>query len=105
MCIRDRGPLLDAYVRYGGYTSDALYPTSTAADVGDGRGRTFRTQTAQVWWTSTTGGRVVPRGLLQMYLAQGGPGGSLGYPNGDVQRLSGGALRQSFERGTLTYTP
>ena len=99
------GPLLDAYVRYGGYTSDALYPTTTAADVGDGRGRTFQTQTAQVWWTSSTGGRVVPRGLLQLYRDRGGPGGSLGYPNGDVQRLSGGSLRQSFEGGTLTYTP
>ena len=69
------GPLLDAYVRYGGYTSDALYPTTTAADVGDGRGRTFQTQTAQVWWTSTTGGRVVPGACSSSTATGAGPVG------------------------------
>lgn len=98
------GPLLDAYVDYGGPTSDAGYPTSDRAAVGDGRGTTFRTENAAVWETSTTGAHVVPALILTQYEQQGGPTGSLGYPTGDVERLAGGTLRQQFENGTLTAT-
>lgn len=99
------GPVLDAYLAYGGYQSDAGYPTGDRVAVGDGRGATFTTETAQVWWTSSTGAHVVPAPILGEYRSRGGPRGALGYPTGPMQRLSGGGVRQSFENGTIGEEP
>ena len=99
------GPVLDAYLAHGGYASDAGYPTSDRTDVGDGRGTTFTTERAQVWATSTSGAWVVAPPILGPYRAQGGPGGSLGYPVGPPQRLSDGTVRQSFEGGNIGGDP
>ncbi len=99
------GGLLDAYLTYGGYQSDAGYPTSDRTAVGDGRGVTFTTQTAQVWGTSTTASWVVPAPILGQYLAQGGPGGALGYPVAASQRLGDGTYRQDFENGSIGQEP
>ncbi|HYI61035.1 MAG TPA: DUF4214 domain-containing protein [Acidimicrobiales bacterium] len=98
------GPLLDAYLRYGGWESDAGYPTSDRANVGDGRGTTFTTERAQVWSTPTTGAHLVPEAVLVAYRGRGGPAGDLGYPTGDVTRPSTGTYRQEFEHGVLTAT-
>ena len=99
------GGLLDAYLAYGGYQSDAGYPTSDRQSVGDDRGVTFTTQTAQVWGTSTTGSWLVPAPILGQYRDQGGPGGALGYPTGPSQRLSDGSYRQDFENGSIGQDP
>ncbi len=99
------GGLLDAYIDYGGWASDAGYPTSDRTDVGDGRGVTFTTERAQVWGTSTTGSWVVPGPVLGPYRARGGPQGSLGYPVGAAQRLADGTYRQDFENGSIGQDP
>lgn len=99
------GDVLDAYLTYGGPTSGAGFPTSDRADVGEGRGVTFTTETAQVWGTPTTGSWLVPAPILSAYRAQGGPGGALGYPVAASQRLSDGTYRQDFENGSIGQDP
>lgn len=99
------GAPLEAYLADGGPTSGAGFPTSDRTDVGDGRGTTFTTETAQVWGTPTTGSWLVPAPILSQYRSQGGPTGSLGYPIAASQRLSDGTYRQDFENGAIGGDP
>jgi len=96
------GAVLKGYLDYGGWQTDAGYPTTDRLAVGDGRGYTATFEGGKSFATSTTGGHFVPRRILTQYEAQGGPGGSLRYPVAMVERLAGGVLRQRFEGGTLT---
>ena len=43
--------------------------------------------------------------ILGLYLAGGGPSGSLGLPTGEETVLSSGDHRQAFEGGSIQYTP
>lgn len=99
------GDLLDAYIDAGGYGSALGYPTSDRTPVGDDRGATFTTQTAQAWSTSTTGAWVVPAQILGPYRSRGGPQGALGYPVAAAHRLPDGTYRQDFENGAIGADP
>jgi SpoIID/LytB domain protein len=56
----------------------------------------------RIWHKSGVGAHEVHGKVLAYYLQTGGANGSLGFPTSDVQHLSGGATRSSFEHGTVT---
>ena len=42
--------------------------------------------------------------LLDFFLSKGGPGGNLGFPTTDLQTLSSGATKATFEHGRVKCT-
>jgi uncharacterized protein (TIGR03437 family) len=43
--------------------------------------------------------------VYDLYVANGGPTGFLGYPTGEARSLANGNFRQAFEGGTIEYAP
>lgn len=66
-------------------------------------GRVHDFQTGSIYWSSTTGARLVTRLGLTKYRELGAEAGALGYPVGDEQWGLGG-MSQMFEHGFLTST-
>src|SRR5665811_1195421 len=62
-------------------------------------------QNGRVYWSLTTGSRVVNGGIYTMYMEVGGPAGLLGLPITDEYpiALPGGAARSAFQHGFITW--
>ncbi len=71
-------------------------------DVPGGRAQDFRG--GRVYWSPSTGAREVHGGVLERYLALGGPGGALGLPTSDETAAPGGA-GNTFTGGDLWWSP
>lgn len=70
-------------------------PTADAVDE-PGGGKSMPFERGTVYWSPTTGAKVVRGALLQTYLDEGGPGGGLGYPVGD-ETVEGARVFSEFE--------
>ena len=76
-------------------------------------GRVCRYQHGNIYWCSATGARFVRGGILNLYLANGGPGTNpntgardLGYPTSDEEFLPGRTIPHNrFEWGAIYWTP
>jgi LGFP repeat/Calcineurin-like phosphoesterase len=76
-------------------------------------GRVRRYQHGNIYWCSATGAHFVRGGILNLYLANGGPGTNpntgardLGYPTSDEEFLPGTTIPHSlFEWGAIYWTP
>jgi LGFP repeat len=76
-------------------------------------GRVRRYQHGNIYWCSATGAHFVRGGILNLYLANGGPGTNpntgardLGYPRSDEEFLPGTSIPHNrFEWGAIYWTP
>ncbi len=76
-------------------------------------GRVRKYERGHIYWCSATGAHEVHGGILDLYLAHGGPGANpntggrdLGYPAGDEELISGTSIPCSrFEWGAIYWTP
>ncbi len=96
---------LGAITVLGAATSAETSVTSPTAVVA-----TAQTFTGGALYNITSGtlsGRLfaVLQPIYNVYVAGGGPTGSLGLPTGDETTLANGRKRQNFERGTIEYEP
>ncbi|MDR0959072.1 MAG: glucosaminidase domain-containing protein [Propionibacteriaceae bacterium] len=92
------------------------YPT-TAENPAPSGGIYQNFQNGQIYWSDATGAMPIHGAIGSLYLANGGPGGSLGYPVTQERNVSvsGGATDgsntrstetiQSFQHGTIHWTP
>ncbi|MDH6247972.1 cytoskeletal protein RodZ [Mycobacterium sp. OTB74] len=100
------GPTNDAYTKAGGEAALGL-PTAQPEKVGDGTVQPFAKGT--IYSSPATGAHVVQGEILKVYNAQGGPGGSLGYPTADEAQTAGGpdvakgGWVSEFQKGTITW--
>jgi SpoIID/LytB domain protein len=78
-------------------------PTSRRVSVAGGLRQAFEDGT--IYSSSATGAHEVHGPVLERYLQEGGPAGSLGFPTTDVRRLENGNLRSDFEHGSITCQP
>jgi uncharacterized protein with LGFP repeats len=96
-----RGAILDRWRQLGAQTGVLGYPTSGDAAVPGG----FTTGFAggAIYWSSSTGAHAVRGGILDHWLANGGPTGSLGFPATDYAPLpDGSGWRVRFQNGVVT---
>ena len=77
-------------------------PTSRQVRVAGGERQKF--EVATIYTSDATGAHSLSGALLDFFLSKGGPGGKLGFPTTDVQRLSGGATKAVFEHGFVKCT-
>jgi len=76
-------------------------------------GRVRRYENGHIYWSSATGAHMVRGGILDLYLARGGPGVNpatggrdLGYPTLDEEFVPGtNAPHNLFEWGAIYWTP
>ena len=89
--------------KYDGLGCSPGLPTSKQKAVAGGSRQKFKKGT--IFLSAATGAHELHGVVLEHYLAHGGPGGSLGFPNTDVQELHSGNLRARFEGGVIICHP
>ncbi|MGR6965916.1 hypothetical protein ACU610_15760 [Geodermatophilus sp. URMC 61] len=98
-----RGGLLEKWRSWGAESGVLGYPTEDeAAGPNGGYLSTFRGGT--VYWSPSTGVRVMRGAILQRYVAAGGPQ-VLGYPTTDDVGATGGGTQTELERGAIYWSP
>ncbi|MGQ0671189.1 MAG: SpoIID/LytB domain-containing protein [Actinomycetota bacterium] len=78
-------------------------PTSKQTAVASGLRQKFKMAT--IYYREGAGAHELSGAILDFYLAQGGPGGALGFPTSDVTTKPNGSTTATFEHGTVTCTP
>ena len=86
------------YAALGGASSFLGAPAGTEYDLTGGRARNF--SGGRLYWSASTGAHPVNGGILNRYLAVGGPSG-LGFPTSDSLNAAGG--RASYFTGGRIY--
>jgi uncharacterized protein with LGFP repeats len=100
-----RGNILDAYRAAGGPTGGLGFPTTSDAPTPEGRGYFVRFQGGDVYWSQTTGARVVVGAIRDTWLATGGPGGYLGFPTTSDTPIPGKGAYVRFQGGDVYWSP
>ena len=100
-----RRQIEERYTRSGGAEGPWGYPVAHTAPIAGTAGLESRFQTRTAYWSPTTGTRWLNGPILERYLEEGGPTGSLGFPTSDVRTDTTGVQQATFESGAITYDP
>jgi uncharacterized protein with LGFP repeats len=100
-----RGDILDAYRAAGGATGYLGFPTTSDAATPEGRGYVVRFQGGDIYWSATTGARVVLGSIRDTWLATGGSGGYLGFPTTSDTPVPGKGAYVRFQGGDVYWSP
>ncbi|WP_313884482.1 LGFP repeat-containing protein [Mycobacteroides abscessus] len=99
-------PIAEAYTKAGGEAKLGA-PSGQPEKVGDGTVQAFAKGT--IFSSPSTGAHLVQGEILKVYTAQGGAGGSLGFPTADEEETAGGpdvakgGWIGEFQKGTITW--
>jgi len=97
-----RGDILARWRQWGAESGALGYPTGDdAAAPNGGYLTTFRGGT--VYWSASTGAKVVRGAILQRYVAAGGPQ-ALGYPTTDDVAAAGGGAKVDLQGGAVYWS-
>jgi SpoIID/LytB domain protein len=96
-----RGPILTAYRRWGGPTSDLGWP-ATGMLTAPHHGHKARLVSGVIYSHARTGAHVLRGRVLRRWSAAGSARSSFGYPTSNVFRITGG-VRARFRHGTITW--
>ncbi|MCC9174388.1 zinc-dependent metalloprotease family protein [Arthrobacter sp. zg-Y179] len=87
-----------------GYQNGFLgYPTSNEVATAGGSVQTY--QGGRIIWSPKNGASYVLGAVGSTYINKGGPAGSLGFPKGNERLLSNGGVVQSFDGGSIYWSP
>ncbi|SNS01382.1 Uncharacterized conserved protein, contains LGFP repeats [Geodermatophilus pulveris] len=101
-----RGSIRTTWLRTGGPGGYLGFPTTSEASVARGRGAFSRFQGGDVYWSPTTGTRIVRGEILAAYRATGGPTGFLGFPtSSDARTPDGRGWFVRFQGGDVYWSP
>ncbi|MDP9428520.1 MAG: hypothetical protein M3Q47_06425, partial [Actinomycetota bacterium] len=96
------GAIRQTWLAAGGTSGFMGFPTTSEARTADGRGAFSRFQGGDVYWSPTTGARVVAGAVARTYWEQGGSSSTLGFPTRSTYSVPGGT-RTDFQHGSLTW--
>ncbi|MGY1682445.1 N-acetylmuramoyl-L-alanine amidase [Geodermatophilus sp. SYSU D01176] len=99
-----RGDILAAWLAAGGATGGLGFPTTSDARTPEGRGWFVRFQGADIYWSATTGARIVMGSIRDTWLAAGGTSGFLGFPTTSDTPAGKGAFVR-FQGGDVYWSP
>lgn len=98
-----RGPILSRYKRAGEVEGVLGYPKSGMFAAGHDTGNGAMFAGGRIYWSVATRSRLLVRSpVLQRYLTEKGPRGSLGFPKTGIVDTSTGH-QATFEHGTISY--
>jgi uncharacterized protein with LGFP repeats len=95
-----RGPVRDAWAAVGWERGVLGYPTTDVTVTPDKKGAYAYFQGGAVYWSPTTGARVLRGAVLDAWAGTGWEQGALGYPTSDTQAVAGGT-RTDFQHGSI----
>ena len=96
------GPIFTKFTEAGGDTGALGAPTGEPQDGPDG-GKSQEFTGGTIAWSEKTGAHVVWGKILEQWTADGGAGGSLGYPTSDETDTADGGKQTTFTGGTITF--
>ncbi|MGR7023809.1 N-acetylmuramoyl-L-alanine amidase [Geodermatophilus sp. URMC 62] len=101
-----RGAVGAIWLASGGPGGPLGYPAGGERDTADGRGRVQSFERGEVYWSATTGARIVRGDIADAYAAAGGVTGVLGLPTAEATATGpGGTGRvQTFQGGGIWWT-
>ncbi|MGY1845721.1 LGFP repeat-containing protein, partial [Modestobacter sp. SYSU DS0875] len=95
-----------AWARSGWERGPLGYPTTSATALSVGGGRFAHFQGGSVYWSPTTGARVLRGPVRDAWAASGWERSALGYPTGDVVVLPDGkGQAATFQHGSIYWSP
>ncbi|MGY1743501.1 MULTISPECIES: N-acetylmuramoyl-L-alanine amidase [unclassified Blastococcus] len=101
-----RGAIRDTWLATGGATGPLGFPTTSDTLTSDGRGAFVRFERGDVYWSPSTGTRVVIGSILATWLGQGGATGYLGFPTtSDTPTADGRGAYVRFQGGDIYWSP
>ncbi|WP_312180400.1 hypothetical protein [Arthrobacter sp.] len=98
------GAIGNAYMAKGGPAGSLGFPTGNEWPLGNRGGVVQSFQRGAIYWTPTTGAHIVGGAIQTYYGTQGYEAGFLGFPTSNETHGGGGAF-QTFEGGTVTWSP
>jgi uncharacterized protein with LGFP repeats len=96
------GAIRDEYAATG-WETNLGYPTTDAIGPLKGGGWGQHFQNGSIYWSPTSGARIVRAQFRDAWARQGWEHGRLGYPTSEVYAVRGGQA-QRFQHGTITWT-
>jgi hypothetical protein len=97
------GEIESKYQSLGGSGGSLGAPNAPEKSIGKGRYRSY--DGGNIYWSADTGAHAVWRPLLQCYLSQGGPLGTLGFPITDeFDGAKAGSRISRFEGGAIFWS-
>jgi len=100
--VEVHGPIATRWTALGGLSW--AVPTSSQKKVATGTYVNTFSGDRSIYYTSTTGAKVVQGQIRGLWLALGGPAGVLGMATSDEKGASGGVLYSTFRKGTVYWT-
>ena len=95
-------PIKAKWQSMGGAASFLGEPYRLEQPIGSGRYTMF--QTGGIYWADSTGAHPVAGGIGDLYAANGGPTGTMGFPVTDEYINSNGVTEQDFQNSWVTWT-
>ncbi|MEO6989813.1 MAG: twin-arginine translocation signal domain-containing protein [Aquihabitans sp.] len=103
--VEIHGGVYALHEAYGGVHGTYGYPLGDLDLVGDGIGKVQQFEGGRIWYSPRTNARGLYGKVLDRYLANGGPGGHLGYPRSSARPVGDGiGTWATFERGHIYGT-
>ena len=101
-----RGAIAGIWLASGGTGGPLGYPTATERTTPNGNGQMQTFERGTVYWSASTGARIVRGDIAATYTAAGGSSGVLGLPTAEATATgTGGTGRvQTFQGGTIYWT-
>jgi uncharacterized protein with LGFP repeats len=97
------GPIGSAYAAAGAERGELGYPAHSVSWLTDRVGQFALFQKGAIFWSPSTGARVLPGTFWTTYRSNSAERGPLGYPTRDPYAVTGGR-RMDFQRGTITVS-
>jgi uncharacterized protein with LGFP repeats len=97
------GAIGTRYASTGAERGPLGYPVQSVSWLPDHVGQYARFVGGTIYWSPTTGARIVKGAVLTTWTGTGAEHGTLGYPTGDAYAVAGGS-RQDFQHGYITVS-
>jgi uncharacterized protein with LGFP repeats len=100
------GPIKDLWASTGYEVGSLGYPTSSTGTTADGVGSYQHFENGSIFWSPTTGARVVSGAMRTVWAAGGYERGPLGYPiTGTGTTADGVGRYQHYQKGSIFWSP
>lgn len=98
------GAIKDKWAAQGWEAGKLGYPQTDETPTPDKLGRFNRFDNGFIYWTATTGARIIEKDIFDIWGANGWEKGKLGYPTSDRYETNG-SVKQDFQKGSIQIFP
>lgn len=99
------GGIYQRWVLLGGLAFGVPCTGELGASDGVGRYNRFNNETASIYWTPDLGAHAIYGGIHERWTAMGRENSYLGYPTSDEEPAPGAGRRNTFQGGSIYWTP